>query len=502
MGFGADKLSKEEAKEKWDLVKVVLTQPFTKLPKYGLSFISLSGPSAPKPTPAPAQTQLNLGAFRLKAEPEQNIAVGTLFARQKAATSPPSVAASLRDEGTISNSQQKKRKREVNLTPAMVEEAKKRKVGPKLVLPSRISLPGEESVTDEEEAVSIFKKNDSNVTKQNIKEESEVSDNKGKTKNAMKNKVEKIDKKAQLSADESPAAAAESTKVSKTKPEKFAPFSNLLKGVVFTISGFQNPLRGEIRKKGLDLGAKYCGDWNSSCTHLICAFTNTPKFNQVVGKGKIVKKDWLEECYKQRKRLPWRRFCLDKKDQLKDESEDEVWERTGDAGIDETEMDTDDEIEMIKREEKERKTYGGTDTETASSSVRADSSCVYECDTDEEVENIKACERVTKEENKSSAQRNTNPYDCDTDDEVDEKDESEKKIINSESVLESKPNNNLVGEETDPYDAETDIDEEEIIKLLPDTQICALEVYQNFSTKISSFFMETLSLVRGCYLKD
>ena len=40
-----DKLSKEVAKEKWDLVKVVLTQPFTKLTGYGLSFISLMGPS-------------------------------------------------------------------------------------------------------------------------------------------------------------------------------------------------------------------------------------------------------------------------------------------------------------------------------------------------------------------------------------------------------------------------------------------------------------------------
>merc|ERR1719158_355939 len=114
---------------------------------------------------------------------------------------------------------------------------------------------------------------------------------------------------------------------------------------------------------------------------------------------------------------------------------------------------------MIKREEKERKTNGG-DTSA------------YECDTDEEIEKIKASEtdRVTKEENRSSPQRNTNPYDCDTDDEADEKDKSEKKNINSESVLDSKTDIILGGEEADPYDAETDIDEEEIVKLLPDTQ--------------------------------
>jgi DNA-repair protein XRCC1 len=35
------------------------------------------------------------------------------------------------------------------------------------------------------------------------------------------------------------------------RPNRFAPFRELLKGVVFTISGFQNPLRGNIRDKAL-----------------------------------------------------------------------------------------------------------------------------------------------------------------------------------------------------------------------------------------------------------
>jgi DNA-repair protein XRCC1 len=37
----------------------------------------------------------------------------------------------------------------------------------------------------------------------------------------------------------------------KQQQRKFAPFRELLKGVVFTISGFQNPLRGNIRDKAL-----------------------------------------------------------------------------------------------------------------------------------------------------------------------------------------------------------------------------------------------------------
>lgn len=57
-----------------------------------------------------------------------------------------------------------------------------------------------------------------------------------------------------------------------------------------------------------------------------CAFTNTPKFNQVKGKGKIVNKSWIDDCYTYRKRLPWRRYALEKGEKQKPESEDEICE--------------------------------------------------------------------------------------------------------------------------------------------------------------------------------
>ena len=39
--FTADKLDSEIAKEKWDLIKVVCSQPFNKNLKYGLTFICI-----------------------------------------------------------------------------------------------------------------------------------------------------------------------------------------------------------------------------------------------------------------------------------------------------------------------------------------------------------------------------------------------------------------------------------------------------------------------------
>ena len=85
------------------------------------------------------------------------------------------------------------------------------------------------------------------------------------------------------------------------------PFNKLLEGVVAVLSGFQNPLRSQLRDKLLAMGAKYKPEWNPQCTHLVAAFANTPKFREVKGKGTIVTKDWVEQCHSQRKRLPWRR---------------------------------------------------------------------------------------------------------------------------------------------------------------------------------------------------
>ena len=42
-----------------------------------------------------------------------------------------------------------------------------------------------------------------------------------------------------------------------------------MKNVVFVLSGFQNPLRSELRAKATLLGAVYNEDWDATCTHLM-----------------------------------------------------------------------------------------------------------------------------------------------------------------------------------------------------------------------------------------
>lgn len=35
------------------------------------------------------------------------------------------------------------------------------------------------------------------------------------------------------------------------------------------MSGIQNPERGELRRKLIELGGKYKPDWDNNCTHLM-----------------------------------------------------------------------------------------------------------------------------------------------------------------------------------------------------------------------------------------
>ncbi|EDW26719.1 GL14681 [Drosophila persimilis] len=105
---------------------------------------------------------------------------------------------------------------------------------------------------------------------------------------------------------------------------QYRPFNQLLRGVVLVISGIQNPDRADLRSKATAMGARYKADWESGCTHLICAFKNTPKYREVKGKGKIVTRSWIEKCHAHKKYLPWRRYALDTDEVGRPESDEEL----------------------------------------------------------------------------------------------------------------------------------------------------------------------------------
>ncbi|KAH8292717.1 hypothetical protein KR018_004168 [Drosophila ironensis] len=151
------------------------------------------------------------------------------------------------------------------------------------------------------------------------------------------------------------------------------PYNRLLSGVVFAISGIENPERAMIRETAMNMGAEYKSNWGPGCTHLICAFKNTPKYKEVKGKGKIVTSMWITKCSELRKYLPWRRYALDPDDLEAPESDEEISEEgtkpdvlKGNAvkpvytdGDYSSEYDTDDEVKRIMAKGRTEYTYRG-----------------------------------------------------------------------------------------------------------------------------------------------
>jgi DNA-repair protein XRCC1 len=87
-------------------------------------------------------------------------------------------------------------------------------------------------------------------------------------------------------------------------------------------------------------------------TFFRCAFANTPKFNQVKGKGKIVSAKWIESCFSEQKRLPWRRFAMDRDDKNETVSEEEIlcdWNRPKTAATNLNDSDSDGDMLIVDK---------------------------------------------------------------------------------------------------------------------------------------------------------
>lgn len=275
--FGPESLSKAVADKKFDRIKVVCTQPFNKRCKYGLSFLKLHGPpgSGEQQTAGgSSQTQTSLGKFKLKEESKSSLSVGTFFKNRDQDVHEPQKpltgAAAVRAAATVA------------ATSATV---------------AATSSPGTSS------------KSPQAIKQASVKRplpEDEREEGRNNQKKVSRNEPSPGTAQRAASRETTSHTAKEST----PKPATGDAFGRLMKRVVFVLSGFQHPDRGNLRQKAVEMGATYQGDWGPGCTHLICAFANTPKYNQVKGKGKIVKKGWIMDCYRKRVLLQWQRYKL------------------------------------------------------------------------------------------------------------------------------------------------------------------------------------------------
>ncbi|KAG7154615.1 DNA repair protein XRCC1-like isoform X2 [Homarus americanus] len=400
--FGPDKLNKNVATQKWDRLKIICTQPFNKNMQYGLSFITVRAPGDdPKPSP-PKMTRL--GSFTLKDEEEDdNIKTGDLFARRKEKESSPAIsgaagirAASAAALASVSSPGANKRKSQDPPPESGFYQLKKTKVSdPDPTKTSPVSKPArppsastphrnDQSYDRERDKVGV---NGRKIEKHEVKHRPSESGEKERKGEKHKSKNSSVEKTQTATTPKPTASGPVPQKAKKSKP-----FTSLMDDILFVMSGYQNPQRSQLRDMMLDMGARYQGDWDKKCTHLICAFTNTPKYQQVKGRGKIVSAKWITDCHKNKIRYPCKRYSLEKgRDQA--ESEEEVWaeellpkeskpvvkpaapspipgatatpELDDDTDSDDNE-DTDDEIERVLARQKKN--------EAESTSKKADSS--------------------------------------------------------------------------------------------------------------------------------
>ncbi|XP_017279167.1 DNA repair protein XRCC1 isoform X2 [Kryptolebias marmoratus] len=332
--FGPNQLQKSTAQEKWDRVKLVCTQPYSKSIAYGLAFVKFHSPPDKNEPPTSSPKLTKLGQFKVKDESPSsgsNLQPGSLFFSRdnatKSSTSPKVspqgnklsyAAAALQAGGSSHSSGQASTSNSASPQPPAKRKFEFSK--------EHQSAPGPPPLKKMSPAGSPEPK--ATTPKHKLSPVSTPSSSTSKPSSAQKSAEKK--KESQPKPENKPKQKT------KSQSEQQVPFNRIMEGVVFVISGIQNPFRGELRDKALEMGAKYRPDWTPDSTHLICAFANTPKYSQVksVG-GIIVRKEWVMDCHKRKQKISYKRYLMDGAEsssesemEVDDQSEEEMKTKT------------------------------------------------------------------------------------------------------------------------------------------------------------------------------
>ncbi|CAJ1062789.1 DNA repair protein XRCC1 [Xyrichtys novacula] len=333
--FGPAQLQKSTAQEKWDRVKIVCSQPYSKNIAYGLAFVKFHSPPDKNDPPTSSPKLTKLGQFRVKDESPStgpSLQPGSLFfSRDNAAKSSPSpkvsppsqkltyAAAALQAGGSSHSSGPTSSSSSASPQPPTkrkFEFSQERQSAPAPPPSKKLSPAG----TPEGKAA---------TPKQKPSPASSSSPGTAKASPAQKSTERK-------QASQSKPEPKPKQQKAKSQSAQQVPFKRLMEGVVFVLSGFQNPFRGELREKALEMGAKYRPDWTPDSTHLICAFANTPKYSQVKSAGGIiVRKEWVMDCHKRKQSISHKRYLMDGAEsssesemEIDEDSEEEVTRKT------------------------------------------------------------------------------------------------------------------------------------------------------------------------------
>lgn len=413
--FGPNQLQKATAQEKWDRVKIVCSQPYNKSIAYGLAFVKFhSPPDTNDPATRTPPKLTKLGQFRVKDESLSagpSLQPGSLFLNRENTTKP---------NQTLKVSPQ-------NVKLSYASATLQSDGGSSSSFPSQpfSNLPYTQMPAKRK--FEFSKERHSAPSPPPPKKNSPRVCPEGSTANA------KTDTRPSTAKDSAVQETPDKKRESLLKPEQNIkpvkakaqslmqiPFNQIMEGVVFVLSGFQNPFRGELRDKALAMGAKYRPDWTADSSHLICAFANTPKYSQVKSAGgMIVRKEWVLDCHKRKQNISYKRYLMDGAESSSEEKE--------------TEEDDEDERE-IRREKKVtlESTLIKEDHDMYGSSTDADEPENEDgsgMDTEDELKRVESVRRQKKRDNETKeGVKNEDLYGGSTDENTDAEAEEDKPI--------------------------------------------------------------------------
>lgn len=326
--FNKELFIPEVRDQKWDLVKVVCTQTYNIRRQFGLSFVSLhsnevevkkndddesSGKekvssqhlkSSSSSSPAPSvKVSKSFGKFQFRdsiSDSEDN-SVSSPFSKWKnkrdSGNAPVQIASpanpTIKDQMKAKVDSELKRKRVINSSdeedsqPVSKQKPDRNRAKglmydsdgdePNEKLQKKLDMDREQKAKEQNspKASNKFKLNSSTLsspTPSSSKFSSFVNNDVPKLSAPSSSSNPSLPSNSRTQSDDSKNSNKSQLPKSPAKADKnqqYKKFDKLLDGVTFVLSGYQNPERGVIRQKAIDMGAKYKADWDRSCTHLV-----------------------------------------------------------------------------------------------------------------------------------------------------------------------------------------------------------------------------------------
>ncbi|XP_050344227.1 DNA repair protein XRCC1 [Nymphalis io] len=350
---------------RWDRVRVVCAQPYNKHCKYGLSFVHIHEPES---------TMSRTFAFGALAADDDEFRPGELFASTRRTTADAQIRQASMD--AIKNDSDKYTKLiKIPIAKTTGKECRGEDDEPCSNRRKENLMYTDDDIKPHDKIDQVVQRHKQQKDEENLSQNQRTREHQGKEKIKINN-IDRDSKKNKIPQDpqqqvgatnfspqskvvrkDTPSTADSShSKKRKRSVEEPGPRAHeaaVLAGVVFTLSGYENPLRAELRDVGLRLGARYLPGWRG-CTHLVCAFPNTPKVREARaggGRAAAVAGEWLRACAARRRRLPWRWFAVQPSER---EAPPADWQLDRPDFGGDSDMDTDDEIEKVLQHQRKK----------------------------------------------------------------------------------------------------------------------------------------------------